>query len=107
MTLFFMNEIIVRKEYTGVAYTGIRGGNTFAADVNISAGIQPFNGFQIEKLPENRRDKEHKRVYTEAQMQLEDILIIDGDQYEVWATFDYTREGFLEHYKCYAEKLDV
>ena len=107
MTLFFMNETIVRKEYTGIAYTGIRGGNTYAADVDIKAGVQPLRGFEIQNLPENRRTNEWKKVFTTTQMQLEDILIIDGDQFEVKFTFDYTREGFLEHYKCYVEKIDA
>ena len=106
MTLFFMNETIVRKEYSGDSTSNGWTSNTYLANANIEAGIQPFNGFQLEKLPENRRDKEQKKIYTETQMQLQDILIIDGNEFEVWATFDYTREGFLEHYKCYAERID-
>jgi len=107
MTLFFMNETIARKEYTGIAYVGVRGGKTYAADVNIKAGIHPLNGFEIQNLPENRRDKEWKKIYTTTPMQLQDILIIDGEQFEVSVTYDRTREDFLKHYKCLVEKIDA
>ena len=106
MTLFFMNENIVLNAYTGESFSGGWGGNTYAGDVTIKCGIQPLNSVELERVPELRRNKVHKKVYTETALQVQDRLTIDSETFEVWKTFDHKREGFLEHYKAYVEKVE-
>ena len=106
MTLFFMNESITLNSYTGQATSGGYVDNTYGADTTIKCGIQPMNSVELERVPELRREKVQKKVYTETALQVQDRLTIDGKLFEVWKTFDHQREGFLNHYKAYAERIE-
>ena len=106
MTLFFMNESIVLNSFTGESFSGGWGGNTYGADTVIKCGIQPLSGKELERVPELRRNKIQKKIFTETALQVQDRITIDSTVYEVWKTFDHTREGFLNHYKAYAERID-
>ena len=107
MTLFFMNENITLNSYTGESFANGWGGNTYGSDTTIKCGVQPLNSVELERVPELRREKTHKKIYTETPLYVQDRLTIDGDTFEVWKTFDHMREGFLNHYKAYCEKINV
>lgn len=66
---------------------------------NITGSVQPIRGAELQRMPEGLREKELRRVYTETELFNNDTVTIDGQDYQVEEVDDYSRHGFLAHYR--------
>jgi len=79
--------------------------------LEIEASIQPATGSDMKLLPENRREEETTKLYTDTRLigiirgsgMNPDIIIIDGDDYEVVSVYPWSN-GVIDHYKVLASK---
>lgn len=80
-------------------------------EFTIMASLQPVTGSDIRLLPENRREEELTKIYTDTSLIGSikgsdsncDIVIIDGDEYEVVKTMPW-RNNVINHYKIFLSK---
>lgn len=77
----------------------------------ITASIQPTNGSDIKLLPENRREEEILKLYTDSELfgaikgsaGNADIVEINGKDYEVVKTFPW-QNNVINNYKIFVAK---
>jgi len=71
---------------------------------SITASVQPVSGKQLERLAENRRERDAKAIYTQTELKNNDFVTIDSDVYEVDVVEDFSRHSFLKHYEVIATR---
>jgi hypothetical protein len=77
----------------------------------IQASIQPISGSDMKLLPENRREEEITKLYTDTKLNgiikgsglNPDFVVIDGVDHEVIRTFNW-RNNVINHYKVFVAK---
>jgi hypothetical protein len=77
----------------------------------IEASVQPMSGQEMKLLPENRREEEWTKIYTDTELYSAekgstgnaDIVTIAGNSYEVFKIFPWLN-GVINHYKVFLSK---
>jgi len=77
----------------------------------IEASVQPMSGQEMKLLPENRREEEWTKIYTDTELYSAekgstgnaDIVTIAGSSYEVFKVFPWLN-GVISHYKVFLSK---
>lgn len=72
----------------------------------IEASVQPLSGSDIRLLPENRREEELTKIYTDSELRASekgsagncDIVVIKGRDYEVVTEFPW-ENNVINHFK--------
>lgn len=80
-------------------------------EFTIMASLQPVTGSDIKLLPENRREEELTKIYTDTELFGAikgsdgncDIVIINGDEYEVVKTLPW-QNNVISHHKVFLSK---
>lgn len=98
---------------TGSSYVNGRAVSGGTTVVNITASIQPFNGKEIERLPEGQRSNRTIKIYTTTRLftarvngqTKPDLVNYDSTKFEVFHVENWTPTD-LDHYKCYAVEID-
>lgn len=109
-------ETITRRRFAvGTRGTDGRFVPGAAADTPFVASVQAAAGQDLEILPEGKRTRDPKRVYTDPGFDLigadqhtgesGDHLIIDGIEYEVFRVWDWRPASPLPHTKALAVRL--
>ena len=106
MTLFFMNESITLNAYTGYTTGNGYTDSTYAASSTITCSVQEVVGEDLKRAVELGHTEDNKFVFTQTELNIKDKLTIDSDTYEVWQVIDCTRQPFLQHYECLAERVE-
>lgn len=79
--------------------------------LEIQASLQPVTGSDMKLLPENRREEEISKMYTDTQLigiikgsgVNPDLVVIDGDDHEVIRVLPW-RNSVINHYKVFVAK---
>jgi len=61
--------------------------------------VQPVTGEELQSLPEGRRERVELKIYTERELRSEDLVVVDGQQYQVWR--DEQQRSVIPHYKAW------
>lgn len=96
-------------------------GGTFNADgvwvegtetpFEIVGDIQSLSTYEISQLPEGRRLSKSFRIFSETKLngignENPDIVLIDGERYEVLATYPHQEHNVIDHYKMIIQKAE-
>ena len=112
MSSFRQHTLTVKRrasgDYDASGFFKVPGPDT---EFTITASVQPMTGSEILLLPENRRELETKKIYTSTELYgIEkgngvnaDIVIIDGDEFEVVRIYPY-KNNVINHYKIFVAK---
>ena len=112
MSSFRQHTLTVKRrasgDYDALGFFKVSGSDT---EFTITASVQPMTGSEILLLPENRRELETKKIYTSTELYgIEkgngvnaDIVIIDGDEFEVVRIYPY-KNNVINHYKIFVAK---
>ncbi len=104
---------LVVKRFTGESYDVdgflIEGTET---QINIEASVQPATGKETMLLPENRRETEHYKIYTDTELftaekgssQSPDRVVYVGNDYEV-TKLGRWQNGIINHFKYMISKV--
>lgn len=95
-------------DYDSSGFFKVSGSDT---EFTITASVQPMTGSEILLLPENKRELETKKLFTFTKLHNiekgngvnSDIVIIDGDEFEVVRIYDW-KNNVLNHYKVFVAK---
>jgi hypothetical protein len=108
----FRQTLLVKRRSVGAydiaGFYKVQGSHT---TVTITASIQPVSGSDLILLPENRREEELLKLYTETLLIGAekgnpincDIITINGFDYEVVKVFPW-RNNVIPHYKVFVSK---
>lgn len=108
----FRQPLIVKRRaegsYNDAGFYEVEGADT---EVPILASIQPVSGSDLVLLPENRREEELLKLYTDTLLIGAekgnstncDIVTIDGFDYEVVKVFPW-KNNVIPHYKVVVAK---
>ena len=108
----FRQSLSVRRKaegaYNDAGFYEVVGSDTM---LSITASIQPISGSDLVLLPENRREEELIKLYTDTLLIGAikgsstncDIVIIDGLDYEVVKVFPW-KNNVIPHYKVFVAK---
>jgi len=98
---FTFNETLSVTRKEAGSYSNTTGNYTAGASTifSITASVQPASGKQLERIPENRRERDAKAIYTRTKLKNNDFITIDSNVYEVDNVRDYSRHPFLAHYE--------
>ncbi len=77
----------------------------------VNPAVQPLNGREIETMPDNRRQSYMVKLYTAEKLlvsddkisQRADLLMIDGEEFEVFQVSSHRGLG-LSHFKSFAAR---
>jgi hypothetical protein len=112
MSSFRQHTLTVKRrasgDYDASGFFKVSGSDT---EFTITASVQPMTGSEMLLLPENRRELETKKIYTSTELYgIEkgngvnaDIVIIDGDEFEVVRIYPY-KNNVINHYKIFVAK---
>lgn len=111
----FRRDVTLKRRATGsydqltdVGFYKTTGSDT---ETTIKASVQPMSGSDMKLLPENRREEETLKIYTDTEIfsarkgnsTNADIISIDSIDYEVVNVFPW-RNGVINHYKAFLSK---
>ena len=106
-------QSLVVKRFTGESYDVdgflVEGTET---QISIEASVQPATGKDTLLLPENRREAEHYKIYTDSALftaekgssQSPDRVVFEGSDYEVMKKAPW-RNGIINHFKYIISKV--
>tara|TARA_R110000782_G_scaffold204639_1_gene293095 strand:- start:619 stop:984 length:366 start_codon:yes stop_codon:yes gene_type:complete len=80
-------------------------------ELTITASVQQVSGSEMLLLPENRRERETLKIFTNTQLYgaekgkvtNADLVILNGNTYEVVKVFNWNND-VISHYKVYISK---
>lgn len=75
------------------ASTGEFAGAGTATTLSVLACVQPLDGLALQRLPEGRRAKATWSVWTATPLLSEDIITVNGEDFEVDILNDWTASG--------------
>lgn len=90
------------KRSGGVTYVDGHAEDNPPTELQVTASVQPLGGKELMRLPEGDRSKEMRLVFTTVQLHPEyggghaDIIVIDGQDYEVSSVEAWTSLGFCK-----------
>lgn len=95
-------------DYDASGFFKVSGPDT---EFTITASVQPITGSEMLLFPENRRELETKKLFTSTELYgIEegngvnaDIVIIDGDEFEVVRVYPW-KNNVINHYKIFVAK---
>lgn len=111
MSLLLNEKITIRREDAGGEYVD---GHYVAVDDESPAptakvSIQPLTGKEIIQLPESDRIRQPIRIYTDYQLDTNDIIVrkSDNKEYEIQSVENWAPFGRLQHYKAIGLLVDA
>lgn len=107
----FRQSLIV-KRFTGESYVKGRLVDGTETQISIKASVQPATGRDTKLLPENRREVEHYKIYTDTELftaekgssQSPDRVVYEGNDYEVLKLGRW-QNGIINHFKYMISKV--
>lgn len=77
----------------------------------IIGDIQSLSEYELSQLPEGRRLNKSFRIYSDTKLNTvndknPDIVLIDGERYEVLATYPHQEHNVIDHYKMIVQKVE-
>ena len=112
MSSFRKHTLTVKRRapgsYKGSGFFEVSGPDT---EFTITASVQPLTGKEMLLLPENRREQETTKLFTDTELYgIEkgngvnaDLVTIDGSDYEVIKVYTW-RNQVINHYKVFVAK---
>lgn len=102
MVSFLSNETLTIKRKTGGSYVNGNWNDGVESTFEIMGSVQPLNGEELQRLPENLRTKRTVKIYTKTEVENNDTVVIDSTDFQIYVVEDWTRHSFLAHYKIIA-----
>ena len=65
----------------------------------VKGNCQPVSGDDILQIPEGDRKRQLLKIYTEDELMVNDIVTVDGKEFEAHPVENWARQERLNHYK--------
>ena len=72
----------------------------------IKCNVQPISGFERQQMPEGDRNRETYNVWTETELEPDDVVFRKGLEYEVRTVEDWNQQS-IGHFKARIVRRDV
>ena len=110
MSVLFDRETIDVKRQTNFGEFGDDGYPETPVFENLTSkgNAQPLSGFEILQVPEADRTRQVLNWFTKERLELKDIVVRQGDDFEVQTVEDWSMSGqCIAYFKCRLVKVDV
>lgn len=110
MSVLFDKETVDVKRQTNFGEFGEDGYPATPKFENLTSkgNAQPISGLEILQVPEADRTRQVLNWFTKERLELRDIIVRKGDDFEVQTVEDWSTSGVnIAYFKCRLVKVDV